>query len=65
MLKAKEIVKKLIKAKDNAATILKQASNTSEKDSFFVSGGRVQFADNIKWCEMRQELLNKTIALLE
>ena len=61
----KDMVNRLINAKDDAAKILKKSFVSKADDNFFVSGGRVQFGDNIKWEDSKVSFLNKTISLLE
>jgi hypothetical protein len=56
---------KLIEAKDTAAKLLKEKFPKENNDKFFITGGRVQFGDNIDWCGLRQEFLHKTINILE
>ena len=55
---------KLIKAKDFVANYLRdEFPNVNE--NFFVSGGRVQFGDNIDWKNSRVSFLNETLKILE
>jgi hypothetical protein len=65
LITSNNLLRKLINAKNSAARLLKEQYPKDENDSFFVTGGRVQFGDNIDWCGTRQEFLNKTIEILE
>jgi hypothetical protein len=60
----RENTKMLEAAKNTAAKTMKNMFPSHNKN-FFVSGGRVQFGDNIDWAGMRIEFLNKTIKILE
>ena len=56
--------KKLIAAKEFAADNLKNTFPKSSLDNFYVTGGRVQFGDNIDWFNQRKSFLDDTILIL-
>ncbi len=58
-----ETEKYLIIAKKNAAKIMREDYPHNNKN-FFVSGGRVQFGDNIDWKNSRGTFLHETIEIL-
>jgi len=55
----------LIDAKDFVAKTLRSTFPHSKADTFYVSGGRVQFGDNINWESSRKTFLDETIKILE
>ena len=56
---------KLIEAKDFVAKSLRERFPEIGGENFFVSGGRIQFGDNIDWESSKISFLNKTINILE
>ena len=60
-----EIVEQLIAAKDYVAKHLREKFPKLNEHGFNVSGGRVQFSDNIDWKNSRISYLNETVKILE
>jgi len=54
----------LIEAKDYVANHLRERFPHRD-ENFYVSGGRVQFGDNIDWKELRLDFLSRTIDIIE
>ncbi len=63
LITTKELTASLIEAKEYVAQAMRD--KFPQLGSFFVTGGRVQFGDNIDWEHIKISSLNQTITILE
>ncbi len=55
----------LIEAKNYAAAHLRERFPHNENQNFYISGGRIQFGDNVNWEDSKISFLQRTIRILE